>query len=292
MKIIPRITSRNHERVTLVLLTCFLNLSMPGTSVAQMISVSREENVKIALKGNYRLALRFNEYPRNIFNLWLPELAIFDADMDRSRAAEPIDGVWLAKREGNLQVKGRLDAGEKGMVFTCMLKPLTSSALMLELEVANSGKTDWNDYTQLAVCLAPAEGNKAFSDTSGDRTYINSQAAGIQSINGAGEVGEYNHYVVGNLNDPDDPAQRVRVRDGFVARQISEGQLAISFMWDDAARVDVNPGGLDCMHSHPAAGPLKAGESKTLHGFIMIREGTAEDHYASMKSLIDQHRTE
>ena len=61
-------------------------------------------------------------------------------------------------------------------------------------------------------------------------------------------------------------------------------------MWEKAARVDVNPGGLDCIHSHPAVGPLKAGDTKSLKGFIMIREGTARDHYTEMKDLIETNR--
>ena len=61
-------------------------------------------------------------------------------------------------------------------------------------------------------------------------------------------------------------------------------------MWEESARVDVNPGGLDCIHSHPSIGPLKAGDSRSLKGYIMMEEGTAEDHYSSMKDLIESNR--
>jgi len=272
-----------------VYLACMLSLVIPGLSDAQVISASQEELVKIALKNKYCLTLRFNEFPAYAFHLWLPELAIFDSDLDRSRAAKPINGVWLARRQGNLQVSGRLTTGNKRMDFKCTLKPLSTSAIMLALEVINAGQQDWTDYTQLAVCLAPAEGNAAFSDTTGERSYINPQHTLIHSITGVGVVGDFNHYAVGDRNDPADSIQRSRVKDGFVARESSDGKISISFMWENAARVDVNPGGLDCIHSHPAAGPLKAGESKSLNGYIMIREGTARDHYTLMKELIDKY---
>ncbi|MEE9463049.1 MAG: hypothetical protein V3V53_14510, partial [Bacteroidales bacterium] len=177
-------------------LACLIYLAIPGSSFAQVISPSQEELVKIALKDQYCLTLRFNEYPGYAFNLWLPELAIFDSDMDRSQTAEPIEGVWLAKRYGNLRVTGRLTSENKSMDFKCTLNPLSTSAIMLELEVLNSGRQDWTDYAQLAVCLAPAESNAAFSDTSGERSYIISQKAGIQSITEAGDVGDFNHYAV------------------------------------------------------------------------------------------------
>jgi hypothetical protein len=262
-------------------------MAIPVVSNAQANTASQSDRVKIALKDNFSLTLRFNAYPRFSFDLWLPELAIFDSDVDRSQGAQPIDGVWLGKWHGNLQVEGRLTSGNKIMDFICTLKPLSRNAIMLELEVLNAGKADWTDYAQLAFCLAPSEGNDSFSDKSGDRSYINSYQSGIQQITEAGEIGDFNHYPVGGLTDPKDSLQRARVKDGFVARQSADGQVTISFMWDVAARVDVNPGGLDCIHSHPAAGPLKAGESKLLHGFIMIREGTAEDQYKAMKSLIE-----
>jgi hypothetical protein len=284
-----KIPSKGHQRILLVCLAWLISAAVPVISSAQANTASRTDLVKIALKDNFSLTLRFTAYPRLSFDLWLPELAIFDSDLDRSQLAQPIDGVWLAKREGNLQVKGRLTAGNKVMDFKCTLKPLSMDAIMLDLEVLNSGQVDWTGYAQLAVCLAPSEGNAAFSDSTGARTYIHTRHAGIQSICEAGDVGDFNHYAVDDHNDPGDSVQRARVKDGFVARVSSDGKLSISFMWEDAARVDVNPGGLDCIHSHPAAGPLKAGKSKSLHGFIMIREGTAEDHYTSMKSLIEEH---
>jgi len=270
-------------------MACMLYLAIPGSSQAQVTSPSQEELVKIALKDKYGLTLRFNAYPSYAFNLWLPELAIFDSDLDRSKDAHPIDGVWLARIYGNLQVTGRLTTEFQRMDFKCTLIPLSASTIMLELEVTNSGQVDWTDYAQLAVCLAPMEGNAAFSDTSGDRSYLVGQNSGIQTISMAGEVGDYNHYAVGDRNDHTDSIQRALVKDGFVARESSDGKMSISFMWEDAARVDVNPGGLDCIHSHPAVGPLKAGESKSLKGFIMIMKGTPGDQYAEMKDLIDKY---
>ncbi len=283
-------TPRIYKPALSVCLACLLYMAIPGSSHAQVISPSQEELVKIALKDKYCLTLRFNEYPGYAFNLWLPELAIFDSDLDRSQSAEPIDGVWLAKRYGNLRVTGRLRTENKSMDFKCTLNPLSTSAIMLELEVLNSGRLDWTDYAQLAVCLAPVESNAAFSDTSGERSYIISQNAGMHSITEAGVVGDYNHYAVGDRNDNTDPIQRAQLKDGFVARESHDGKITISFMWEKSARVDVNPGGLDCIHSHPAVGPLKAGDSKSLKGYIMIREGTAGDHYTLMKDLIEINR--
>lgn len=284
-----KIPSKGHQRILLVCLAWLLSAAVPVISDAQANTASRIDLVKIALKDNFSLTLRFSAYPRFSFDLWLPELAIFDSDLDRSQPAQPIDGVWLAKREGNLQVKGRLTDGNKAMDFKCTLKPLSMDAIMLELEVLNSGQVDWTGYAQLAVCLAPSEGNAAFSDSTGGRSYINPRHAGVQSISEAGVVGDFNHYAVGDRNDPADSIQRARAEDGFVARESSDGKISISFIWDDAARVDVNPGGLDCIHSHPALGPLKAGESKSRKGYIMIREGTAGEHYTAMKELIERY---
>ena len=273
-----------------VCLACLFSLAMPALSNAQVNTASRTDLVKIALKDDFCLTLRFAAYPRLAFDLWLPELAIFDSDLDRSQEAQPIDGVWLAKRQGNLQVKGRLTAGNKAMDFTCLLKPLSEEAIMLELKVTNSGQADWTQYAQLAVCLASSEGNASFSDLSGNRSFIRSQHTGVHCITEIGDVGAFIHYAVGRVGDPADTLQRAQVRDGFVARESTDRKTCISFMWEDAARVDVNPRGLDCIHSHPAVGPLKAGDSKSLHGFIMIGEGTPGDQYAAMKALFQKHR--
>jgi hypothetical protein len=285
--------NNNHRGYNLTLwlcLTCLLYLANPGSSYAQVTSPSQTELVKIALKDKYSLTLRFNDYPGYAFNLWLPELAIFDSDLDRSQAADPIEGVWLSRRYGHLQVKGQLSTEKKGMDFKCTLNPLSASVVMLELEILNTGPQDWTDYAQLAVCLAPAASNNVFSDTTGERSYLNPKNARIQSIADAGVVGDYNHYVVGDRNDYSDSIQRARLSDGFVARERTDEKISISFMWEESARVDVNPGGLDCIHSHPAIGPLKAGDSKSLKGYIMIGEGTAEDHYTSMQDLIESNR--
>ncbi len=282
-------TTRIFRLALRIWMACMLYLAIPGSSQAQVTSPSQEELVKIALNDEYGLTLRFMAYPAYAFNLWLPELAIFDTDLDRSENAHPIDGVWLARRYGNLQVTGRLTTEIKSMDFKCTLIPLSASAIMLELDVMNSGQVDWTDYAQLAICLAPIESNASFSDTSGERSYLASQNSDIFSISEAGVVGDYNHYAVGDRNDHTDSIQRAHVKDGFVARESSDGKMNISFMWEDAARVDVNPGGLDCIHSHPAVGPLKAGDSKSLIGFIMIREGTPVDHYAIMNDFIDKY---
>ena len=265
------------------LISCLVR---PDTVEAQVISPAREEQVKIALKDNYCLTLRFNQYPRYAFNLWLPELAIFDNDNDRSSVAEPVDGVWLAKRQGNLQVKGRLKALNKQMDFRCTLIPQSTSSILLELEVENTGPSDWSDYTHLAICLAPAENNPAFSDSSGDRSYIFAQDSGLLPITRTGEVGPFNHYPVGERNDPQDSIQRSNLDNGYVARESNNGKLTISFMWNGSARVDVNPGGLDCIHSHPATGPLKPGESRTQKGYILLSETSPEDHYKSLQELL------
>ena len=256
---------------------------LTDSAFAQVISPAQEERVKIALKDDYCLTLRFDQYPRYAFHLWLPELAIFDDDQDRSTTAEPVDGVWLAKRHGNLQVKGRLKTADKQIDFKCSLDPQTASTILLEMEVENTGVSDWTDYAQLAICLAPAENNRAFSDSSGDRSYIRQKDTGIVPITHAGNVGAFNHYPVGQRNDPKDSIQGTNVDNGFVARQSSNEKLTVSFMWENSARVDVNPGGLDCIHSHPAVGPLNAGESKTLKGYIMLGEGSPEDQYNSMQ---------
>jgi hypothetical protein len=255
--------------------------------VAQVLSPPQEERVRIALKDDYCLTLRFDQYPKYAFYLWLPELAIFNDDQDRSSTAEPVEGVWLAKRQGNLQVKGRLRSADKQMDFRCSLHPQSASTILLELKVENTGLSDWTDYAQLAVCLAPAGNNRAFSDSSGDRSYIINEDSGILPITQAGKVGAFNHYPVGERFDPKDSIQRTNVENGFVARESIDGKSTISFMWEHAARVDVNPGGLDCIHSHPAVGPLIPGESKTLKGYIMLEKGSPEDHHISMKKLIN-----
>jgi hypothetical protein len=126
-------TNRIFRLALRIWLACLLYLAITGSSHAQVTSAPQEELVKIALKDKYGLTLRFNAFPGYAFNLWLPELAIFDSDMDRSENAHPIDGVWLARRYGNLQVTGQLTTEIKSMDFKCTLNPLSASAIMLEL---------------------------------------------------------------------------------------------------------------------------------------------------------------
>jgi len=83
--------------------------------------------------------------------------------------------------------------------------------------------------------------------------------------------------------DPDDAEERNQVADGYVARTSRDGKLTLSICWDESSRVDVNPGGLKCIHSHPAIGPLKPGETLTRKGLIMIKESSVQDNYELMK---------
>ena len=289
MKRATKIINRVSGPAVSVCLACLLFFGIPEESEAQAISETTKDLVEISVIDSFSLSLRFNAYPEYAFVMWLPELAIFDSDLERSHTNNAIDGEWFEKDQGYWQVKGQAGTDKKSVVYKCILKPLSAGAMMLMLEATNAGQHAWTDYAQLAICLAPDKRNTAFSDKSGTRSFITSERDKIIPLRTAGEVGAYNHYVVGDRSDTSDSIQRAHVHDGFAARTSVDGKITISFIWENAARVDVNPGGLDCIHSHPAIGPLNPGDSKSLIGFIIINEGSAREHHSAMNNLINKY---
>ena len=140
-------------------------------------------------------------------------------------------------------------------------------------------------YAHLAVCLSPRQ-DSCFSDKSGERTYVVNKNGKITSISELDTVGKFNHYPVAHVNDATDGVQRKTVLNGFVARTNKSEKSTISFMWDKAARIDVNPGGLDCIHSHPAIGPLKPGETTVCKGRLLIKDLSPEKSLNMMQKAL------
>jgi len=252
--------------------------------------VAAAELLGIPVNDSFHLELNFPDYPDHHFSLWLPELVIFNKDSER-KMLQSINGTWYEKDTGNVIVMGKTMEGARSLDFKCLLRPLSKSSVMLVLEVENTGTDAWSDYAQLAICLAPEKGELAFSDTSGAMSFIMSLEGEIIALPEAGTVEGYNHYPVGHRSDDSDTAQVTRIDDGFIGRTGSRGNTTISFMWNNSARVDVNPGGLDCIHSHPAIGPLDPGDSKIVFGFINIGPGDAASRYDIMEDLILEYES-
>jgi len=220
------------------------------------------------------------------FRLWFPELAIFNCDSSRAITEEIAPGEWAEKTENGYYVTGKIYENGRAIDFKYNISVFSNEAVKLELQVKNTGRFPWSEYAQLAVCLAPA--CKTFSDTIGNRTFIQTELNLLNSIKKAGKVDDFNHYPVKHRNDTNDPDQRFQVASGYVSRANADLNYSISFIWDESARVDVNPGGLDCIHSHPAIGPLKPGETITRTGFIVLTNTDAEQNFDFSRNLINQ----
>ncbi|HKJ69056.1 MAG TPA: hypothetical protein VKA68_13940 [bacterium] len=206
-------------------------------------------------------------HPGMNFRLWLPELAIFNSDSQRGEP-ELMDTEWVGQENGNVRVSGI--AGDKvhTVRFEFLLSPTDKTTLALTLTVENTGDSAFNDYANLAVCLSPMD--SSFGDQTGFRTFAVNKEGQLRPVRELAEYESFNHYPVDDRADVNDPEERCQLANGFVARTNMEGSNTIAFKWDKSARVDVNPGGLDCIHSHPAIGPLNPGESITRHGYIVM----------------------
>jgi hypothetical protein len=218
------------------------------------------------------------------FRLWFPELALFDSDSSRALTKEFTNREWVEKTQDGFSVIGKIDKNAWEIDYNYNVKLYADHVIQLDLEVKNTGKLPWSAYAQLAVCLAPV--SKAFSDTAGYRTFLHVGPDQLKSLQEAGAVDDFNHYPVSPRNDSTDPDQKIQVSSGFVSRLSADKELVISFAWDKSARVDVNPGGLDCIHSHPAIGPLQPGEKIKRTGFIILTNKVAHENFKILKDLL------
>jgi len=232
----------------------------------------------------YNLVLSSPKYPDATFSFWLPELVIFDNDKDRAECK--IHKDWYTQKGQSIIVEGETK-GEQRVSFKCKLTPKSKDEILLTLNVRNTGDIPLSDYAHLAICLSPQQG--VFWDSLGSRTYVNSKDGRLISILQNGDVKDFNHYPVGDRTDNADTEQRDPVSDGYVARTSPDGKLILSFCWDESARIDVNPGGLKCIHSHPAIGPLNPGERLTRKGLIMIKKSNVTDNYKLMQARISEY---
>ena len=232
----------------------------------------------------YIFHIQFNNDTQQQFHLWFPEVVIFNYDTSRAAIEGSERKEWLEKIPNGYLVSGIIGNNDMRVSFKYKIKAVDEKEIAIELEVKNTGKLPWSDYAQLASCLAPD--NLAFSDQVGDRTYINTKDNLLHSLNEIGVINDFNHYPVKPRNDLSDTEQRIRIASGFVSRLSADEKINISFYWDEAARVDVNPGGLDCIHSHPAIGPLKPGEQIVRKGTILLKNGTAQESYHELHSRL------
>ncbi len=232
----------------------------------------------------FKLIIQFGPSDSNEFTLWFPELAIFDQDSVRSNYLEYPGKEWYLAVGGSIFVFGVIGSGDYALEFNYALKPAANGKIEIMLEVKNTGKKILPAYSQLAICLSPE--SDTFSDKSGNNTCIVVNES-LLAISTAGNVDNFNHYPVGRLTDIRDLQERVSVSNGYVSRESKNGKLSCSMMWDKSARVDVNPGGLDCIHSHPSIGPLKPGSMIVRYGLIFLDETSIHDHYENVLEFIN-----
>ncbi len=263
------------------------NPSQNQTGKSQQIhEISQEgskviNHLKIEPVEPYIFQIQFHQNPQQQFRFWFPEVVLFNNDYSRAEIEDDKVKAWFEKTSDGYSVSGKIGIDQMQVSFKYEIKPISEEEIGLWLEIKNIGKLPWSDYAQLAACLAPD--NKAFSDKDGGRTFINTKNSILHSIKESGIVEDFNHYPVTPRNDLADSVQRVRVASGFVARLSTDEHTNISFFWPESARVDVNPGGLDCIHSHPAIGPLKPGETIVRKGFILLKAGTVQESYKDFR---------
>jgi len=239
----------------------------------------------ISPEAPYIFRIEFHQDSLVQFQLWFPELAIFDCDSSRAFTKEVTGQEWVTKTQTGFSVVGKIDKNNMKIKFKYKIIIFSDETVKLELEVKNAGKLPWSNYAQLAVCLSPF--SKTFSDTIGNKTLIHVSPNLIKPLTETGEVKKFNHYPVMPRNDAADPEQRIQVVSGFVSRFSHDRKSMISFFWDETARVDVNPGGVDCIHSHPAIGPLNPGEIINRTGFIVLTQGNAQESYKIVQNLLE-----
>lgn len=251
------------------------------TTITLTSCKDRSELMKITPSDAYNLQLSSPKYPDATFSLWLPEIIIFDHDLDRAECVEMEN--WYEYSDNSIIVTGETE-GKQSVSFECKLTPMAEDEILMTLDIKNTGKESWSQYAQLAICLSPDQ--EVLHDSLGTRTFIHTRKGSLTTISEIGNAGDFNHYPVGIRTDPVDPDERNQVVDGYVARTSQDGKLTISICWDESSRVDVNPGGLKCIHSHPAIGPLAPGESLTRLGIILIGESSVQDNYELMKARL------
>lgn len=244
--------------------------------------ISESGHLRIKPVEPYIFQIQFQDDSLQQFRLWFPEVAIFNRDTSRAAIDEVAGNEWFKKTSDGFIVTGKIGNNNRWLDFKYNIRVVSDTVIKLELEVKNTGKLPWSDYAHLAACLAPV--TPVFSDKAGDRTYIETEYNLLSLLSKTGVVDDFNHYPVMPRTDLTDSVQRVQVVSGFVSRLSRDEKTNISFCWDTAARVDVNPGGLDCIHSAPAIGPLEPGEIVLRKGFILLRTGTVLETYEILQN--------
>ncbi len=242
------------------------------------------EFMKITPSDAYHMLLSSPIFPDATFSLWMPELVILDHDRSRASCVERND--WYEYTDNGISVVGETE-GKQSVFFECILTPIAEDEILMVLNITNRGVVPLSDYAQLAVCLSPDQ--EVLHDSMGIRTFVNAGNNHLLPISENGEAGGFNHYPVGNLTDPNDTEERNHIADGYVARTSQDEKLTFSVCWDESSRVDVNPGGLKCIHSHPAIGPLGPGETVTRTGLIMIKKSPVQDNYKLMQVRLSEY---
>ena len=260
-----------------------------GISPDEYLSVSQDsanslKTVIIPEEIPFRFLLQFADGNQSKFNLWLPELIIFNCDSLRSIHDFPVDTVWFKNKILGYSVIGISDNGKYSVKYNYDIRILQENVISVIVRIFNIGEEELTDYAQIAVCVSPI--SEEFSDKQGSRTYIikNNKLVSIKDLD---IVNTYNHYPVKDHSDSFDPDQRTAVSDNFVCRQNVTRNFYCSITWDKSVRIDVNPGGLDCFHSHPSIGPLKPGDSLCRYGIIYFSKSSGMDAYEQSNSFLE-----
>ncbi|MFC2124418.1 hypothetical protein ACFLU5_06370 [Bacteroidota bacterium] len=250
-----------------------------------LISCHKGENtigVWEMLEDPYNIMIWFGSDENHKFKLWFPELAIFDSDSVRSNYLHTSGKEWYLEVGVSVIISGTIGSDDYTVDFNYVLRSV-SNRIEIMLEIKNTGNKTLPSYSQLAVCLSP--GAETFSDKSGTGTYVVLNES-LQTIRDIGTIDDFNHYPVNDQTDHNDIQERAVVSSGYVGRISKNKDFNCSIIWDKSARVDVNPGGLDCIHSHPSIGPLLPGHTITRYGIIFFEKSPIDDSYSSALEFI------
>ena len=240
-------------------------------------------NIKIAINEKAQNSINFhwNQWPTNIFALWIPEVWIFDHDPDRLWTNDQVG--WKADGPGVATELISRTYKDYAFQWKGNIAPAKDS-VDLELYVKNTGQKPLPPLFHGSGCLnflrAPD-----FMDSSGAFTFIRTKKGWRDMTTvrrpQALQPGHDPIHILaeGYQTDTKDTEliDSVRSTSSLCVRVGRTSQYCVGFAWQTNLRTDINFNRLHCMHSVAAWNSLEPGKEATRKGKIYFHKGEKDD---------------
>jgi len=224
-------------------------------------------------------------------HFWFYEWHLFDAVSEGEHTHGSHDWEWTVLPDGT--------KAEMTSEWLSMSMIATDDGADLILDITNTSEHDWPEIAAIIPCFNPGQEdiikvNPLFLDEEHDDTYFLGDN-GLELIKGdAPREIHFNQALLPAIMDWEKeredgnfvfesaehnykwPTSERNAHAGLLIRESEANSMVMGIAWDAYISAQGhNP--WHCMHLSVRVGPLKQGETKTIHGKIYLFDGTKED---------------